>query len=212
MSRLSWSSPWFVFAAIALVYLLTIGLQPFPLDFLLKALPIWVLAWIVFRQRTTLRHNWLLAGLLCSSMGDLLLAWNQFVPGLGSFLVAHLFYIAAFVRKPLFSMPRLALALATLAVTSALLVMLLPALGEMTIPVVAYISVIVVMALCTILGKDNHPLVMAGALSFLLSDSMIAIDRFLSPFGLASLFIMITYYLAQLLITRGALKSSNVSC
>jgi uncharacterized membrane protein YhhN len=44
-----------------------------------------------------------------------------------------------------------------------------------------------------------------GALLFMISDSLIAITKFLSGFDLAGLAIMSTYMLAQLLIIEGVL-------
>ncbi|WP_426415073.1 lysoplasmalogenase [Aestuariirhabdus sp. LZHN29] len=205
------SATWIAFAILALSYLVTLGWQPFPFDFLLKALPIWILAWLVLGARSDARQLWVGIGLLFSSVGDLLLAWNQFVPGLGSFLVAHLFYIAALARRPRLSAPRIVLALAMVVATGTLVAQLLPLLGEMRVPVVVYIGVIVTMALCALLGEGNHPLVAMGALLFLLSDSMIAIDRFMSPLPLASLWIMLTYYSAQYFIARGALSQQKTA-
>ncbi|WP_164880942.1 lysoplasmalogenase [Aestuariirhabdus litorea] len=204
-TRYTRMAPWSLFVLLALAYLLTLGQQPFILDFALKALPIWLLAWLVFSGREQARHRWVVVGLLCSSVGDLLLAWGQFVPGLVSFLVAHLFYIAAFAGRPVGSLPRLLLALLMLAAITLLLIRLLPLLGEMQVPVVAYMVVILLMALCALLGRGNHPLVALGAMLFLLSDSLIALDRFMQPLPSASLWIMLTYYSAQGLIAGGAL-------
>lgn len=47
---------------------------------------------------------------------------------------------------------------------------------------------------------------MAGALLFIISDSVLAINRFYNQFEPAGLIVMLTYGLAQLLITDGAIN------
>jgi uncharacterized membrane protein YhhN len=81
-----------------------------------------------------------------------------------------------------------------------------PHLGDMLIPVAAYLFIILAMGISAALGTANHFLVIAGALLFILSDSLIAINRFLTPVPLSDFLIMITYYLAQFFITFGASK------
>ena len=83
---------------------------------------------------------------------------------------------------------------------------LFPRLGDMLIPVAAYLVIILGMGIAAALGTTNQNLVIAGALLFILSDSLIAINRFVAPVPMASYFIMITYYLAQLCITSGSSK------
>ena len=47
---------------------------------------------------------------------------------------------------------------------------------------------------------------MTGALLFILSDSILAINKFYQPFELAGFLIMVTYGFAQLFIVQGAIK------
>ncbi|WP_341890481.1 lysoplasmalogenase family protein, partial [Variovorax sp. YR752] len=44
--------------------------------------------------------------------------------------------------------------------------------------------------------------VAVGACFFMLSDALLAINRFVSPLPLASLWVLATYYAAQMLIVR----------
>ena len=83
---------------------------------------------------------------------------------------------------------------------------LFPHLGDMLTPVAAYLFIILVMGISAALGAANHALVIAGALLFILSDSLIAMNRFLTPVPLSGFLIMMTYYLAQFSITFGSLK------
>jgi uncharacterized membrane protein YhhN len=85
-------------------------------------------------------------------------------------------------------------------------VVLIPNLGSMLIPVVAYLLVILTMGISATLGADNHFLIITGACFFILSDSIIAVDKFLTPISFSSFWIMTTYYSAQFCIISGSLK------
>ncbi len=151
----------------------------------------------------------LLAGLAASLAGDVFLMWPQFfVPGLASFLIAHLLYIALFVRGVGFFPRRAALA-ATLGIGVAMYAFLwwggLPA--ALRIPVALYVLVIACMAAqalgrAAVLGDAHARLVALGACCFMLSDALLATNRFVMPLPLASLWVLATYYLAQWLILR----------
>ncbi|MGR4869046.1 lysoplasmalogenase family protein [Variovorax sp. LARHSF232] len=151
----------------------------------------------------------LLAGLAASLAGDVFLMWPQFfVPGLASFLVAHLFYIALFVQGVDFFPRRTALA-CTLGIGVAMYGFLwwggLPA--GLRVPVALYVLVIACMAAqalgrAAVLGDRSSRLVALGAGCFMLSDALLATNRFVTPLPLASLWVLATYYLAQWLILR----------
>jgi uncharacterized membrane protein YhhN len=171
-----------------------------------------VLAWM--RWRTPAAQGrfglLLLAGLAASLAGDvfLMLGPGLFVPGLASFLVAHLFYVALFTQGVgLF--PRTRALVATLGVGAAMYAFLwsggLP--SALRVPVGLYVVVIACMAAQAIgraaaLGDSAARAVALGAAFFMLSDSLLAINRFVSPLPLASLWVLATYYLAQWLILR----------
>jgi uncharacterized membrane protein YhhN len=81
----------------------------------------------------------------------------------------------------------------------------------MQIPVTIYGIVITGMVISAVsrFGKVNdssYLLVFLGALLFLISDSLIAFNRFKQPFPAAGLSIMITYIFGQFLIIAGMLK------
>ncbi len=86
-----------------------------------------------------------------------------------------------------------------------------PYLGEMAMPVRIYgliISFMLMLALHIfyIRNKKAAPYMVAGALLFVLSDSILAINKFYMPFQLAGTLIMLTYGFAQYLIVEGAVK------
>ncbi len=156
-----------------------------------------------------------LAALLFSSLGDAFLAIRSsdyFTHGLGSFLIAHLLYILIFVRarnwQPLPVGKQIAIA-AIILLSIGMLVMLWPALGALKAPVFVYVTVIAMMAVSAIYAAYPAALVVIGALSFLVSDSTIAINKFLMPFSLSGPLIWITYILAQVLLTLAIIKGPN---
>ena len=89
-------------------------------------------------------------------------------------------------------------------------------LGDMMMPVTAYCGVILTMLLAAInrRGKVNaqsFQLVLFGAMLFVISDSMIAINKFHQPFELARVTIMTSYITAQYLIAIGCVRQFNLS-
>jgi uncharacterized membrane protein YhhN len=146
------------------------------------------------------------AGLLCSLAGDvfLMLPRDRFVEGLLSFLVAHLFYIAAFTYDG-GRVLNVWAAVPLLAYGGLMLGLLWMRLGRMRVPVVIYVLAILLMAwqasnrwLAT--GEAGSLLALFGALLFVASDSMLAWDRFRGRFRNAHALVLGTYFAAQLLI------------
>ena len=148
----------------------------------------------------------IIAGLLCSLLGDifLMLPTDQFVPGLLSFLVAHLFYIAAFASGQA-SPYALWYALPFLVYGGLMLWILFPHLGRMKLPVVIYVLVILLMAWQALVrwmgtGYAGSASAFCGALLFTVSDSVLALNRFRGRIRHAQFYILSTYFTAQWLI------------
>jgi uncharacterized membrane protein YhhN len=150
----------------------------------------------------------IVAGLLCSLAGDifLMLPSDRFVAGLSSFLIAHLFYIAAFSSSTRAdSAMSLLAALPFLLYGSVMLWILFPHLGRMKTPVLIYMLVILLMAWQALNSwmtnmQPGTLLAFLGALLFVASDSLLALNRFRHPFRSAHLLILSTYFTAQCLI------------
>lgn len=156
----------------------------------------------------------LIAALGGSLAGDVFLMFQGFfIPGLVSFLVAHLFYVALFKSGQAWFAHRGALA-ATLGIGMAMYAFLWagglpPALRA---PVAAYVLVIALMAAqaigrATTLRDAPSLLVAVGAGFFMLSDSLLATNRFVTPLPMAQVWVLSTYYAAQVLIVLGMLPS-----
>ncbi len=148
----------------------------------------------------------ILCGLIFSLAGDifLMLPTDRFISGLLSFLLAHLFYIAAFTFEGARA-PDVLTALPLLIYGALMLRILLPHLGNMKAPVVIYMLVILLMAWQTLnrwmmTSEQGSALALAGALLFVVSDSLLALNRFKRRFQGAQIYIMSSYFMAQWLI------------
>jgi uncharacterized membrane protein YhhN len=145
----------------------------------------------------------LLAGLAFGLCGDVLLMLprNLFAAGLVSFLVGHLFYAAAWIAPPPGPLPTLLVAGLLGGGSVALYRYLLPDLGEMKLPVAAYVAVIgLVTVLAVLRALDGSPSALAaaaGALLFVLSDGLLAVDRFRLALPAREALVMASYYGAQ---------------
>lgn len=159
------------------------------------------------KHATTPQYKQLIvAGLLCSLAGDVLLIWprERFVAGLVCFLLAHLCYIAAFTVAD-GARALSAWGGAALLLYGALMLRLLwPRLGKLKAPVVVYVAAILLMAWLALnrwlAGEAGSALVLAGALLFVASDSALAWNRFRGEFKGAQAVVLSTYFAAQWLI------------
>ncbi len=155
-------------------------------------------------------HHMLLAAMVFSLAGDCLLMFpGYFIPGLVAFLIAHLFYIALFKRDVRWFPSRRAL-LATLTIGAAMYAFLYSGLNPvLRIAVAAYVLVIALMAAqaigrATVLRDRSSLGVAVGAGFFMLSDALLATNRFAVPLPMAQLWVLSTYYVAQILIVFNA--------
>ena len=148
-----------------------------------------------------------LIGLILSFFGDLFLLFKWgFLPGLGSFLLAHVFYIISFrkkIQKPIWKFWPVVLGL----FATILLISLFPYLKEMKIPVIIYAVVISAMMYAALKTQNRNLII--GALLFLISDTLLSINLFVQPLMILNLLVMITYVMAQWFLVRGMLFSKN---
>ncbi len=160
--------------------------------------------------------HWLLAALAASLAGDVFLMLDgHFMPGLVSFLLAHVAYIALF-RRGIPWLPSRGAALAVGLAAAAMLGVLwtggLPA--GLRAPVVVYVLAIGVMVAQAIgragvLRDRPSVLVAVGAACFLVSDATLAINKFVTPLPVSAFWVLSSYYAAQCLIVVGMLRSGG---
>ena len=166
-----------------------------------------------------LRHtkrSWIISALIFSWLGDVFLmiqGGSGFIAGLSSFLLAHACYVIFFllVRRRS-GVPRkwngYILAAVVIYIAS-FNYYLLPALDfALKVPVLVYSIIIGTMFIAVFHASPRnnnwHNLAITGALLFIISDSILAVNTFLEPFGAADLLIMSTYILAQAFLASGA--------
>ncbi|QTH64521.1 lysoplasmalogenase [Psychrosphaera ytuae] len=243
-----------IFLTLSLSYLALIGQGDYPLHYVHKALPIITLlawAWCSLSSSPSSRQlrNIVIGALFFSALGDVFLALSiehSFVLGLSAFLTAHVFYIVGFwhLRKASLTTQgpelqpreheanlkgsrldsRKLLIYATLIYFIGMLLVVLPKTGDLMIPVVVYMAVILAMAIMAMYVSQpqlssslklqspqlNLGLV-AGALVFVFSDSVIAINKFVTPVPFEGLVIMVSYYLAQWLLVTSILRHAKLN-
>jgi sterol desaturase/sphingolipid hydroxylase (fatty acid hydroxylase superfamily)/uncharacterized membrane protein YhhN len=185
------------------------------LHMLFKPLAMLLLIALVFSQaqaRGGIRRfdAGLLGALLASLAGDVLLMFpGMFIPGLLCFLTAHLFFIALF-RQGVAWFPNQRALLGTLAIGLVMYAVLWSHLGPvLRVAVAAYVCVIALMAAQAIgrasVLRDRAALCVAvGSGLFMMSDSLLAFGRFVQPLPLGPLWVLGSYYAAQMLIASNA--------
>ena len=199
------------FVGFSLFYIALPGLIPTGWRWLFKIIPIALLLFLAL-TRTEGRVRALLGlGLVLSAMGDVLLAMDGlFVQGLAAFLLAQVTYTVLFVTQRNWQPRRLPWAALILLYGLVCTLVILPAAGDMQLPVTAYMIAISLMAIAAGFRKDQQFLWVAmGALIFMISDTLIAVERFVSPFAYSGIAVMSTYYCAQLLICLGIVRHSS---
>ena len=163
----------------------------------------------------------LLVALSFSWIGDIILLFAErdelfFISGLIAFLISHIVYILLF-NKQLKYKNRKNKAVFWIGVTSIIMYLivmvsiLLPRLGDLTMPVFVYALVISTMLLFAFKGfltweEPGNWFVLIGAIAFVSSDSILAFNKFYAPIVMSSFLIMVTYLIAQYLIVVGILK------
>jgi uncharacterized membrane protein YhhN len=181
----------------------------FDLQPAVKALAAVLLATAAIGHPNRRERRWLIAALVFSAAGDVLLAmpWWQpsFVLGLGAFLVAHLCFLTALLPLAATSPSRLAAAVVVCVACVTLLVWFWPRLiaEGMAIPVILYMVVLAAMVCAALLARLPTPWTALGAVCFAVSDGMIGIGKFVLDSEALAVPIWWAYAASLLLITAG---------
>ena len=159
----------------------------------------------------------IMAGLAFSACGDTFLMLpvqvlpQSFMFGLGSFLVAHLCYLWAFTSDtPWFRKP--APLSAFLVVGAVNLGILWPGIpADLQVPVIIYVLFLVMMTSQAVsrfltLKTAGSGFAAFGGILFLLSDTLIAYDKFHRHLIAAEACVLVTYYAATWLIAKSAMS------
>ena len=209
-----------VFIIFSLLYLGLVLIEFETITWWLKPFIIPLLSISVFLSGKMEFKPLLISALFFSWIGDVVLLFaNQgviyFIIGLVSFLIAHLFYIILFSKlQKVTTIKYKRFIPLVLLYLFGFLSFLWDKLGGMKIPVIIYALVISTMLLVAIRGyftwnSKSGKLLLIGAIFFVLSDSILAINKFYIPIYLSSFWIMSTYITAQFLIVKGALNLNS---
>lgn len=180
-------------------------------------------SWFFFKSRRVGDRFTILvqAGLFFSLIGDVALMFQHvdqfnFLIGLGAFLIAQLCYTIAFAHHLAngtegFSVVPWLVATGMLFYGVLFGMALVPRVDEtVRIPVVVYAIAITCMGITAALryGRTflrSFLLVLCGAVFFIASDSILAMNRFIEPLDHAKWSVMLTYAIGQYLIVSGCL-------
>ncbi len=166
--------------------------------------------WVVSTRRSKLY----LGALFFSLLGDIFLLdkEGQFLLGIGAFLVTQILFIILVLKRSSSSSKSNLIwsAIPFLIYLVLLMRTLAPELDDLFYPVLIYGSVISVFGITALnyhLNQRNAEslILLSGALLFIASDSMIALNKFFSPHMIYPVAIMLTYALAQYLICHSML-------
>ncbi len=169
-----------------------------------------------FRWKNNAIRNYTLAALIFSLIGDILLMLVDkdplfFTLGLAAFLMAHIMYVFTFLKHRNKAIKPYGIIGVLIIYAIGLFYLLYDGLGQMLIPVVAYMTVILTMSITAFMRKGSvntfsYKLVVIGAILFMISDSILALNKFYTPLFHANISIMLTYAMAQYFIVLGILK------
>ncbi|XP_073350847.1 lysoplasmalogenase [Pagrus major] len=183
-----------------------------------KSAPTLLLAAVVLSWNGGQSVLGVVGGLVFSAVGDCCLVWPElFLHGMGAFAVAHLLYSLTFLssRYAAYSSSSWIrfLYLILFLVGGAFYIYIYPFLqkapnSDLLVPAVGvYILLITVMG--TLAIRTGHTPTLLGSLAFMVSDMSLALQVFkvMAPMEHGHLLVMVTYYLAQLLIAVGDVKA-----
>ncbi len=192
------------------LYLLLLPFIHYPLTTFLKPIPIFLLMLFVWQAQIS-KSRLLLTALGFSLLGDVVLTLPMkggLEAGILAFMGAHLSYIGLFLKDWKLQRQRVIYFLPVLLFVIGAFIYLWPFFGVMQKPVSVYLCLITLMVFCAFQVKQNALTIIPGAILFLLSDFILSLDLFvLSMPVLLGIFIMLFYYLAQLLLVKGLVQS-----
>ncbi len=211
LSRLE-KTVYILFMVFSLAYTVILFAYPeLPFHFVIKIIPIICLLILSALNSKTIIRILLFAALVFSAAGDAALGidkQNLFITGLIFFLIAHIFYIILFFRGFKFNKNSILINISILIYAVTIGFFLRNIENRYLIPVMVYILIITIMTIGAGFYSTGNKyktvyFVLIGAVLFMFSDSMLAINEFLYEFPYSGPIVMIVYYLAQFFIVNG---------
>jgi len=174
----------------------------------LKAIPVSTLLVLVLRDMRGFARICLTGALFGSVCGDILLDLpyaNVFIFGLVAFLAGHLFYTVLFFRHAKSPDGFDKLIIAGLVIFSGVMIWIFRGIAPALYgPVVLYIVVIVTMSIGALLVPSKKRLLFSGALLFIASDVVLAVNKFLFIIQYGRVINISLYFIAQFVIIMAA--------
>jgi len=200
-----------IFSALLFVALLP-GVHPYRFSYLLKLVPLLCLGTLVALEVKGTRRFLIFLALIFCMIGDVLLDLDRsrnFQLALVTFLTGHVFYIIIFLMNSKFDKKQLPYLVAIVLYTIIVGYFLKDISQDFLIPVMAYLAVISIMTISAFLMKDYSWYIRIGALVFMFSDTVIAINKFLTPIPYSTVFNIGLYFTAQILIITGLIRTKR---
>ncbi|WP_193315094.1 lysoplasmalogenase [Nostocoides sp. F2B08] len=161
--------------------------------------------------------RWLLVGLVLCLAGDVFLLGDgesAFLAGLSAFLLGHLAYVVSFVAlglaEPAWGLIGLMALIAVLLATRRVIPAAYREGGAVLAGAVAAYMV-VIGAMVVTAWMTGEWLIGLGAMTFMVSDAILAVARFVRSARHADLAVMVTYHVGQVLIVIGVLSALRLS-
>jgi uncharacterized membrane protein YhhN len=197
---------WLLFAAVAgAAYIASLVAHPYPLSWALKAVPALVLCGLALVRLAGARRAILATSFLAAAAGDAFLDIDRtanLAPGLGCFLVMQFGFAIDFARQARGSPLRVPAIAGLVAAGVALIALAWPRLGALRLPVMVYVAALIAMT-ATALRVRQRPWLARGALAFVVSDALIGVSQFVTPFPASTAVVVAIYYAAMLMIGCG---------
>ncbi len=181
---------------------------------------------VFFRLQTSgtqnrMFRNLMVAGFIFSAAGDFLLMFTEvnetyFIAGLVAFLFAHFCYTGGFISQIFQNRPwnqhwgQLAVSTMIVVYGAEFFILNRSGFGSLTLPVMIYCAAITAMGVAAVMrdrykNANGYFRVVLGAVFFVISDSLLATNKFIAPIESAGLLILGTYFFAQYLIATGCM-------
>lgn len=174
-------------------------------------LPVSLLACVCFAMRYRLAA----AAFLLSAAGDFMGSLHFFLPQLSFFALSHIMFVMCFVRMLRRPVCRSAAMKVGVILPAAILlavavVKIIAGIPDISLKIATllYALIILTMFLCAVMTRRRT--LATGAALFVLSDFVLAWNRFTSPIENAGMIIMVSYYSAQLLLFIGLCRGVSV--
>ena len=182
-----------------------------------------VIGWAALgRSDDGLVKRWIVVGLVFSLAGDVALLWpvQGFLVGLVAFLLGHAAYLVALTRRVKFLASPPAFGVWAIVAASVLARLWAGVPADLRAPVIVYVCALAAMAAQATsvwLARRGRPdagrwrIVAIGGALFVLSDAILATDKFVGGIAMPTLWNLSIYWLGQWFIACAAVRTREAA-